>query len=96
MVDISGNKKSYMPLWKPELCSVIRNGILNLSLIYSEIKPEYLLIEKHGKIEIRQYSEYVIAKTSIKKGDMELNNNMFRTLARYIFGGNYIKFKSLW
>ena len=64
--------------------------ILLISMAISETlkKPEYLLIEKHGKIEIRQYSEYVIAKTSIKKGDIELNNNMFRTLAGYIFGGN--------
>ena len=51
-------------------------------------EPEYTLIKKDGKIEIRKYSEYVIARTSISKGDMELNNNMFRTLAGYIFGGN--------
>ena len=50
--------------------------------------PEYSLIEKHGKIEIREYSEYVVAKTSINQGNMEVNNNMFRTLAGYIFGGN--------
>ena len=50
--------------------------------------PEYTLIDKYGSIEIREYSEYVIAKTSISQGDMELNNNMFRTLAGYIFGGN--------
>ena len=49
---------------------------------------EYTLIKKLGKIEIRQYSEYVIAKTSISQGDIELNNSMFRTLAGYIFGGN--------
>ena len=50
--------------------------------------PEFILVEKHGDIEVREYSEYVIAKTSISQGDMELNNNMFRTLAGYIFGGN--------
>ena len=50
--------------------------------------PEFTLVEKFGNIEIREYSEYVIAKTSISQGDMELNNNMFRTLAGYIFGGN--------
>jgi len=50
--------------------------------------PEFILVEKHGEIEVREYSEYVIAKTSISQGDMELNNNMFRTLAGYIFGGN--------
>lgn len=51
-------------------------------------KPEFTLVEKYGEIEVREYSEYVIAKTSISQGDIELNNNMFRTLAGYIFGGN--------
>ena len=64
--------------------------IIFLSMATTETlkNPEYTLIEKHGKIEVREYSEYVIAKTSISQGDMELNNNMFRTLAGYIFGGN--------
>ena len=57
-----------------------------LSDTYKE--PDYNLIKKDGKIEIREYSEYVIAKTSLDQGDMEENNNMFRTLAGYIFGGN--------
>jgi len=51
-------------------------------------QPDYDLIKKDGKIEIRQYSQYVIAKTSIKQADIVQNNNMFRTLAGYIFGGN--------
>ena len=44
-------------------------------------QPEYDLIKQDGKIEIRQYSEYVIAKTSIKQAGMGQNNNAFRTLA---------------
>ena len=51
-------------------------------------QPEYELIEKDGKIEIREYSKYVIAKSSIKQIEMNQNNNMFRTLASYIFGSN--------
>lgn len=64
--------------------------IIFFSMATSETlkKPEFILVEKHGDIEVREYSEYVIAKTSISQGDMELNNNMFRTLAGYIFGGN--------
>ena len=54
-------------------------------------QPKYTLIKQDGKIEIRQYSEYVIAKTSIKQIEMNQNNNMFRTLANYIFGGNVSK-----
>ena len=64
--------------------------IIFFSMATSETlkNPEFILVEKHGDIEVREYSEYVIAKTSINQGDMELNNNMFRTLAGYIFGGN--------
>ena len=53
--------------------------IIFLSMAASETlkTPEYTLLERDGKIEIRQYSEYVIAKTSISQGDIELNNNMF-------------------
>ena len=51
-------------------------------------QPKYQLIKQDGKIEIRQYSEYVIAKTSIKQIERNQNNNMFRTLASYIFGEN--------
>ena len=50
--------------------------------------PEYNLIETHGRIEIREYSEYVIAKTSISQNNLDSDNNMFRVLAGYIFGGN--------
>ena len=62
--------------------------LLSMALSDSYKEPQYNLIKKDGKIEIRQYSEYVIAKTSINQGDLEENNNMFRTLAGYIFGGN--------
>ena len=51
-------------------------------------EPSYSLISKKGRIEIRQYDSYIIAKTSIAKGNSRLNNNMFRVLAGYIFGGN--------
>ena len=36
----------------------------------------------------RSYTDYVIAKTSIKKSNTESDNNLFRKLAGYIFGGN--------
>ena len=62
--------------------------LLSMSLSATYKQPQYELIKQEGKIQIRQYSEYVIAKTSFKQGNMEENNNMFRTLAGYIFGGN--------
>jgi len=62
--------------------------LLSMALSDSYKEPQYNLIKKDGKIEIRQYSEYVIAKTSLNQGDTKEDNNMFRTLAGYIFGGN--------
>ena len=62
--------------------------LLSMALTATYKEPQYDLINKDGKIEIRQYSEYVIAKTSLNQGDIKENNNMFRTLAGYIFGGN--------
>tara|TARA_A100001011_G_scaffold287205_1_gene298081 strand:- start:6844 stop:7410 length:567 start_codon:yes stop_codon:yes gene_type:complete len=51
-------------------------------------EPNYRLIKKEDNIEIRYYSDCVIARTSIAKGASEMNNSMFRTLAGYIFGSN--------
>jgi len=62
--------------------------LLSMALSDTYKEPQYDLIKKDKKIEIRQYSEYVIAKTSIDKGNSEQNSNMFRVLAGYIFGGN--------
>ena len=51
-------------------------------------EPAFTLIDKSGNIEIREYSENIIAKTSILNEDGQMDNSMFRTLAGYIFGGN--------
>ncbi len=51
-------------------------------------QPSYNLISKDGNIELREYSEYVIAKTVIDYGNLDEDNNMFRKLGGYIFGNN--------
>ena len=63
--------------------------IIFTSMIFSETykEPNYSLLKKDGNIEIRQYNSYLIAKTSIPV-DGKDDNNMFRTLASYIFGNN--------
>ena len=61
---------------------------LSLSISDSYKEPNYTLISQENNIQIRQYSECAIAKTSIKNGDSNMNNTMFRALANYIFGGN--------
>jgi len=52
-------------------------------------EPNYQLIKKYNNIEIREYGEYIIAKTTINKNFNVSENNMFRTLASYIFGNNH-------
>ncbi len=61
---------------------------VSMAMSESYKEPNYSLISKKGRIETRQYESYVIAKTSNSKGSSELNSNMFRVLAGYIFGGN--------
>ena len=61
------------------------------SVLFSNNKymePEFVLLHRNKNIEVRQYSEYVIAKTTITSKQIKSDNNMFRTLASYIFGGN--------
>ena len=64
--------------------------ILIASIILSDSykEPAFTLIDKSGNIEIREYSENIIAKTCILNEDGQMDNSMFRTLAGYIFGGN--------
>tara|TARA_B100001287_G_scaffold43859_1_gene33023 strand:+ start:941 stop:1459 length:519 start_codon:yes stop_codon:yes gene_type:complete len=57
-----------------------------ISKEYNE--PYFELIQKNKNVEIRQYGENIIAKTSLKNGDINQNSSMFRTLADYIFGNN--------
>ena len=51
-------------------------------------EPIFTLLERQNNIEIRQYGEYIVAKTAIPIEEKETENNMFRTLASYIFGSN--------
>ena len=64
--------------------------LLSIALTGTYKEPEYTLIKKDEEIEVRQYSSYVIAKTSIKKSEVHEDDNMFRILAQYIFGKNSI------
>ena len=66
--------------------------MIMLTGLFAEEKynePQYKVLEKDGAIELREYGEYVVAKTSINKNYDSSENNMFRTLASYIFGNNH-------
>ena len=67
------------------LLIILINFILLSEDKYKE--PTYELLSKDHNIEIRQYGEYIVTKTSVSLADKH-DNNMFRTLASYIFGGN--------
>ena len=50
-------------------------------------EPDYKILNMKSNIEIREYNSYVVARTSLDV-DKKEDNNMFRTLASYIFGNN--------
>tara|TARA_B100001250_G_C19618030_1_gene708040 strand:- start:118 stop:690 length:573 start_codon:yes stop_codon:yes gene_type:complete len=66
-------------------------AIILFTMLLSEDKykePSFTLLQSKGNIEIRQYKECIVARTSLIKNQRESDNNMFRVLASYIFGGN--------
>ncbi|MDC0254447.1 heme-binding protein [Bacteriovoracales bacterium] len=64
--------------------SLLILALLTVNTMGNEETPDFTLIEKEGTFELRQYPEMVVAKVVGQEGD----NDMFRTLAGYIFGGN--------
>lgn len=56
-------------------------------------EPKFRILEKIGKIEIRQYAAMVIAETVVEGSFGAASNEGFRRNASYIFGGNQEKQK---
>jgi hypothetical protein len=56
--------------------------------IQSEESPKYKVLEAKGEFEIREYSSYIIAKTTVKGDYDESSGEAFKILAGYIFGKN--------
>ena len=51
--------------------------------------PQYEVLDKNGRIELRRYKGYITAKVVIKANSYNsAANKAFRTLADYIFGNN--------
>ena len=51
--------------------------------------PAYKVIQRIDKVEIRQYPNMLVAKTSLSSGSFETSGSQgFRSIAGYIFGGN--------
>ena len=62
--------------------------IITFTMASTYKEPDYKLVKKDDNIEVRQYSEYVIAKTSILNENLDEDSNLFRKLGGYIFGNN--------
>lgn len=51
--------------------------------------PAYKVVRTIGEVEIRQYPNMVVAKTSLPSSSFEeAGSQGFRNIANYIFGGN--------
>lgn len=58
-------------------------------LVVSNVEtPEYVLVDQQGQIEIRDYSEIIVAEASIEGDREEAIYAGFRLIANYIFGNN--------
>lgn len=51
-------------------------------------KPEYVVLERTGELEIRQYPDLIVARTRVEANFEQAGNVAFRRLAGYIFGKN--------
>jgi hypothetical protein len=51
-------------------------------------KPEYVVLEKTGGLEIRQYPALIVARTRVEADFEDAGKLAFRRLAGYIFGDN--------
>jgi len=78
---------------------MINRKLIHLSLLFIVVlcggstimaieKPKYKIIKKYDKIEIREYSPYLIAETEIDANFEEASNIAFRRLFKYISGEN--------
>lgn len=50
--------------------------------------PHYIVLKKTKEYEVRQYSPYLVAETSMPSGTRPAGGDGFTNLAGYIFGGN--------
>jgi hypothetical protein len=71
--------------------SVVILIVVDMSFRYSNIEtPDYTVLKSYSKnIELRQYPNLIVAKTSLKDKSFDNSgSDGFRSIAGYIFGGN--------
>jgi hypothetical protein len=52
--------------------------------------PSFVVVERIGRVEIRDYDGYLAAETDVDGPLEQAGNAGFRTLARFIFGANQV------
>jgi len=61
--------------------------------VRTEENPQYDVVQTDGKVEVRRYKPYVIARTTVSGDYKKAQGEAFRILAAYIFGSNEKKQK---
>ncbi|MDA0272249.1 MAG: heme-binding protein [Proteobacteria bacterium] len=72
---------------------VLLLGLLLPLGAFAIYKPEYVVLETTGELEIRQYPDLIVARTRVEASFEDVGNVAFRRLAGYIFGNNAEKQK---
>ena len=62
--------------------------LTTIQLTPSLESPQYVVLKKTKEYEIRQYSPYLVAETSMPSDARPAGGDGFTDLAGYIFGGN--------
>lgn len=75
---------------------ILLSAVLSLPLFLCSCavgteKPKYTVLEKEGRLEIRQYQPYLIAETTVKADFNEAGDMAFGRLFKYISGNNTTK-----
>jgi diaminopimelate epimerase len=70
------------------LSSLILTSSCSLFGLQSEESPNYKVLIKEGAFEVREYSPYIVAETTVQGSYSDHSGNAFRILAGYIFGKN--------
>ena len=63
-------------------------GLLTASDKHRLETPNYILVSKSGRFEIRDYESMIVASTTVTAPYREATYTGFRSVANFIFGGN--------
>jgi SOUL heme-binding protein len=75
--------------WIVGVVTVLLLGAALWGPIVSNVEhPKYLLVERSGKIELRDYAPMIVAEAEVRDERREAINKGFRIIADYIFGNN--------